>query len=873
MSEILKLIVSLSLSGSVLILILLLLRPLLRDRISKRWQYYIWLLVIARLLLPIGPSEGPAKDAVISMDNTAVSVIGYNPGHGSADTNPEYEAEFADPEPTALQEFTIALWKNLWVVWLTGALVLLIRKITAYQGFVRYIRTGWEPVDDPALLDRIAEIGAETGVKKPIELYVNPLAASPMLLGVRKPCAVLPTADLPEEDLRFVLLHELTHYRRRDVLYKWLVQITVCIHWFNPLVHWMSRECERLGELSCDEAVLKKLDESGRRAYGDALLHTMAAGGGYKSALPCAMLGESGKLLKERLDTIMKFTKPTKLAAVLSVLLAAVLSVTAVAAGAYTGVSVPAADDQGIFYGSWSGHWDTGSRFTLEAYYQKPYMFDIGWNCPPKDNSIEIALPDGNKMKVWFTDGVAALGLEKDKEAQKALSEVIVQLWKDTKDTEFPLTSPVVWYYQNFGESTVTDLVERYYESHNLPMFKTAFAILSKPEQASWLSKIYKDNDIAFFSAAADGLKADSDLVKSYAEKAYTNGSYSFFSVLMNRMSEQTLKDWLNRANADKSAAFQSMLMQRLDRYEDLEKLKAELDRKQDEEYSAVGVTRDGGTYCYQGEKLYIFLDYQPDNSFYTMAMNPKAKEGRSVKIVRDASGKITGTAYLTEAEIADLFGDKEDKDWDDDWDWNWNWDDDWDDTALKEAYKAVGVTIDGKKYYYQGKLVNIFLDHRENSSFYNLAMNPEGSVNIKIVRNADNTITGVAPLTQAEIDRYFVGIHDEHVVDVDIDSVGNGEYVWLGSFELEEGDQIYYDVSAEEGERLTVGFAKSQTRKPSATYVTVSNRRQNGEKLEVVAGPMDSPETEGTYHLFVHTQGGELKNVTGYVTIVKAGE
>ena len=54
MSELLKWVLSLSLSGSVLILFLMLLRPLVRERFSRRWQYYIWLLVIARLLLPVG---------------------------------------------------------------------------------------------------------------------------------------------------------------------------------------------------------------------------------------------------------------------------------------------------------------------------------------------------------------------------------------------------------------------------------------------------------------------------------------------------------------------------------------------------------------------------------------------------------------------------------------------------------------------------------------------------------------------------------------------------------------------------------------------------------------------------------------------------
>lgn len=761
MHEILNLTLSLSLSGSVLILLLLLLRPLLRHRLSKRWQYYIWLLVIARLLLPLAPPDSPAGQVVLDVDE-AVSAAGYSADYGAANTNPEFDAVDAGverPEPSAWEAFAYDAWQNAWGVWLGGALVMLIRKITAYQSFVRYVRTGWVAVDDPVLLDRAAEIGAEIGVKRPVELFVNPLAASPMLLGGRNPCVVLPEICSEGQDLRCVLLHELAHYRRRDILYKWLAQITVCVHWFNPLVYWMAREIERLCELSCDEAVLNVLDEDSRRTYGDALLRTVSASGGYKAAPPSSALGENGKLLKERLDTIMNFKKTSKLAVVLGVLLACALSVTALAAGAYTGVKAPVEND--ILYGEyWDHAFPSGNRFTLDAYYQKPYMFEIGWNGLPQDNYVEVRLPDESKMKVWFRNGVAALGIEKDKDALKALSDVITQIWTDRKDTDSPLTSPVLWYYRDFGESSFPDLAEECYESRNLPMFKTAFAMLDQPDQAAWLSKIYEDEDIAFFSVAADGLAADGDLVKSFAEKMYADRAFSYFSLLMNRMSEETLGIWLDRAEEDESAAFQSMLSQCLGEDGELDKLQGELDQKQAEDYKAVGVTKEGKNYYYNGKLVHIFLDHQPGSGVYTLDMNPNGTE--NIKILRDADHQITGAAYLTQEELTRFFGeDYTSTNWDniqkdDDWDWDWDWDGKPDDTALIEAYKTVGVTKEGKNCYYQGKLVNIFLDQRPDSSFYRLDMNPKGTVNIKIVRNADNKVTGVAYLTDGEIGELF---------------------------------------------------------------------------------------------------------------------
>ena len=71
---------------------------------------------------------------------------------------------------------------------------------------------------------------------------------------------------------------------------------------------------------------------------------------------------------------------------------------------------------------------------------------------------------------------------------------------------------------------------------------------------------------------------------------------------------------------------------------------------------------------------------------------------------------------------------------------------------AQAAEYRAAGVTMDGKDYYYQGQLVNIFLDIRANQSLYTLNMNPKGTVHIKIVRDAKNKITGVSYMTEAEV-------------------------------------------------------------------------------------------------------------------------
>ncbi|MDU4977733.1 MAG: M56 family metallopeptidase, partial [Hungatella hathewayi] len=200
---------------------------------------------------------------------------------------------------------------------------------------VKYIRAGSEEAGDIDLLERFGKLVEKSRVKNTVEFCTNSLISSPLLIGFFHPCIVLPTADLSSSDFEYTILHELTHYKRRDMFYKWLIQLIVCVHWFNPLVYLMRREIDRACELSCDEAVIKTLDPGGRKAYGDTLLHAMGAGGRYRDSLASVTLNESRELLKERLDAIMRFKRTTRLTAAVSAALVLVLSFTAAVTGAY----------------------------------------------------------------------------------------------------------------------------------------------------------------------------------------------------------------------------------------------------------------------------------------------------------------------------------------------------------------------------------------------------------------------------------------------------------------------------------------------------------------------------------------------------------
>lgn len=349
MSELLKIVLSLSLSGTLLFFIVLALKPLYKNKLSKRWQYYIWLIVIVRMLIPFTPETTLVGSAFQHLGNISVGTIqsapptndvqsdfGVGDNYTTPNTEPQTPKSTIDTAPSlSIQTIIIKLYENLWMLWAAIAFALLIRKITMYQSFVRFVKAGRTEVADIEILNMLADAGETIGVKRPVELFINPLISSPMLLGFFRPYIILPSIELDKTELAYIMRHELTHYKHLDMFYKWLVQITVCLHWFNPFAYLMAKEINKCCELSCDEAIIRTMDNDEKRAYGDTLLNSLKTIGNYNDKLATVTLTEGAEQLKERLDAIMKFKQKSKSIVAITLALTTMLCVGATAVGAY----------------------------------------------------------------------------------------------------------------------------------------------------------------------------------------------------------------------------------------------------------------------------------------------------------------------------------------------------------------------------------------------------------------------------------------------------------------------------------------------------------------------------------------------------------
>ncbi len=314
---------NMSLTGGVLILLAALIRRLALKKMPKMLFLLLWGVALARLLIPF-PALYPVSVPLPAALNTPVKTARILPRPEPEPTPPPAErtgipapplyASGEGSEPVAPAKAAPSL---LTLLWLGGAGVTALGFFSLYLFGLRRFRAA-RPLADRAAADWLRL----HPLRRRLRLGVLPGLPSPMTHGLLLPVILLPEGCDPAcSETRFALEHEYVHVRRGDSLWKLLLTLALVIHWFNPAVWLLWLLAGRDLELSCDEAVIRRLGADRRRDYAQALVALAER----RSRL--AGLGFGYGSAEERIRSIMRYRKPGRLNRSLSVLLVLILAV------------------------------------------------------------------------------------------------------------------------------------------------------------------------------------------------------------------------------------------------------------------------------------------------------------------------------------------------------------------------------------------------------------------------------------------------------------------------------------------------------------------------------------------------------------------
>ena len=385
-------VLKLSFAGSVVALVLLILRVLFWRRLPAGLQYALWGLLVIRLFLPFAPASPVSVFAVPAPTGqiNAVPKTASIPSHsdqmaaspvtrpavsspasfpiqsvGSGSSNPDTAS--VPVTHTVNESFPIRIGINKETAaffWLLGVCALLFYALAVNLAERRRLHAA-ERCRDEALLSLLEDCTRQLKLRGNVELVYDESACSPGLFGVFRPKLVLSrtvTARLSKTELRYIFLHELTHLRRRDNAVSLLVLLLRAVNWFNPVLHIAFAKMREDCELACDASVLAAIGEGARRGYGNTIVTVMQTKPGAKN-LPGAA-GFSGGFCKRRIVMIANGKRKVPL------ILATLVLVTALLAGcaslpAKAQASVPASTNTSSVLSSSNTASSGATAFTL----------------------------------------------------------------------------------------------------------------------------------------------------------------------------------------------------------------------------------------------------------------------------------------------------------------------------------------------------------------------------------------------------------------------------------------------------------------------------------------------------------------------------
>ncbi len=422
----------------------------------------------------------------------------------------------------------------LCAVWLIGvlAMILLVIKSKSRLNALKKSALPLQSKDARILYNNCLN---EVKIKKYIPIYSTAFLKSPIIVGLWKPCIYLPIhliSDFNATDMRYMLLHELQHYKHKDALANYLMNLIGILYWFHPFVWYALKEMRNDREVACDTSVLKLLNESDYEDYGNTLIN-FAEKVSLTPFIFAAGISGTMKQMQKRIINISSYQKPSvwkkiKGAGIFAVIAVMLLGLTPM-------LSTYAAEQS---YYKWNISPEKIDLLDLSAYfngYEGSFvLYDLKndtWSIYDMDHATLRTAPNST-YKIYD----ALFGLEEGiitpKDSFMAWNGAYYpfETWNADQDLYSAMQSSVNWYFQEIDGQLGTSALRSYikeigYGNENINSDLSSYWMqsslkISPVEQVELLTDLY-NNDFGFTPENVNAVKDSIRLFSSENESFY----------------------------------------------------------------------------------------------------------------------------------------------------------------------------------------------------------------------------------------------------------------------------------------------------------------------------------------------------------------
>ncbi|MCI8560480.1 MAG: BlaR1 family beta-lactam sensor/signal transducer [Dorea sp.] len=527
--------------------ILLIAKRLFKNSLSSRMQYNLWYLLLMLLIVPFIPFRLIGFWQIFSW-------LGYlrsSPASGTgtameeaARTNPAGNTDWMNDFTLSVNSGTPSITGYILLgTWIAGILAMIILVIKSSLR-LRSLEKSALPLQNKEVRRLYHHCLEEMGIHSNIPIYSTAFLKSPIIVGLLRPCIYLPihlisdhnlshrarpegacitgyTNGCNESDMRFMLLHELQHYKHHDAIGSFLMNLTGVVYWFNPFVWYALKEMRNDREVACDTSVLKMLEEDDYENYGNTLINFAEK----VSLTPfpfAAGLGGNMKQMKQRIINIASYEKPTfmkSLKGMTAFILTAVLLL-----GLAPFISTYAADES---HYQWNASSENISYVDLSAYfgeYEGSFvLYDLKndtWSIHDMEHATLRVAPDST-YKIYD----ALFGLEEGVITPENSfiawngESYPFETWNADQTLRSAMNSSVNWYFQTVDEKLGASSVYNYiqeigYGNENMSGDFSTYWIessleISPIEQVELLTRLQNNS----FGFAPENINAVNDAI------------------------------------------------------------------------------------------------------------------------------------------------------------------------------------------------------------------------------------------------------------------------------------------------------------------------------------------------------------------------
>lgn len=308
-----------SLTASIGIISIILILKVLKNRISVRVTYILWILILIRLLIPVTEQMNLISKVSQNYNYRINSVAEINNQYEQNENSIKksiYRTNFKSkvstnnnlPKEIVKENFFLKVVKIFTLIWVMGITIIISTFLICLFKF----KNEAQPLEDNNIQEQIEELACKLKVNKKISLFKSSITNSPCISGIFKPKIYIPEYMIKENESKeneHIFMHELMHYKRKDLFYNFLSTIALSIHWFNPLVWMVINNIKIYREYVCDESVLENLGEEKKIDYGMTLLRLskLSLNNNKNKYSKLAVCFESKNQIKRRIEMIKKF--------------------------------------------------------------------------------------------------------------------------------------------------------------------------------------------------------------------------------------------------------------------------------------------------------------------------------------------------------------------------------------------------------------------------------------------------------------------------------------------------------------------------------------------------------------------------------------